>query len=35
MFNIDDYYLGVILATPSYYNNGNSKKRIKTLSRRL
>lgn len=28
MFNINDYYLGVILATPSYYNNGNSKKRI-------
>lgn len=28
MFNIDDYYLGVILASPSYYNNGNSKKRI-------
>ena len=28
MFNINDYYLGVILACPSYYNNGNRKKRI-------
>lgn len=30
MFNLDDYYLGVILASPSYYNIGKSQKRIKS-----
>lgn len=30
MFDIDDYYLGVVLASPNYYKNSNTQNRLIT-----